>query len=226
MLPFLQVSDVPVKPTLSIVQQAENSAEIEVPKTYTLPTIPIEYTVVEGDNLTKISLAHNTSVQRLWEKNLQLTNPDVINVGDKLVIPKDDEVLTTRELPKPVIIVTVPTSVSQPTTTQPVRELSSPRGAVSGNTYTRGYCTWYVKNRRPDLPNNLGNADTWYARYPGAKGTTPQAGAAAQARGQMHVVYVESVNSDGTVNISEMNYKGWNVISYRTAPASSFYYMY
>lgn len=99
--------------------------------------------------------------------------------------------------------------------------------STSGNAYDYGYCTWYVKSRRPDLPNNLGNADTWVygAQTHGIPtGTEPEEGAVGQQG--MHVVYVEKVNTDGTVFISEMNFAGWDVISHRTVPASSFTYIY
>ncbi len=33
-------------------------------------------------------------------------------------------------------------------------------GNASGNNYAAGNCTWYVKSRRADIPNNLGNANT------------------------------------------------------------------
>lgn len=104
------------------------------------------------------------------------------------------------------------------------------RAENSSNGYSTGYCTWYVKNRRPDLPNGLGNANMWYsnARAFGLPtSTTPSAGAVGTTtRGSLgHVVYVESVNSDGTINISDMNYSGWNQISYRTVSASEFVYI-
>ena len=103
-----------------------------------------------------------------------------------------------------------------------VNNASSP-----GNTYAKGHCTWYAKKRRPDLPNNLGNANTWYqrARSQGiSTGTAPAVGAIAQKG--MHVVYVERVNADGTIYISEMNYVGRGKVSHRTVPANGFKYIY
>ena len=102
-----------------------------------------------------------------------------------------------------------------------------PVGSTAGNTYTYGYCTWYVKNRRPSIPNGWGNAYEWLgnARSQGfATGSTPRAGAVGTAGN--HVVYIERVNSDGTVYISEMNYEGWNIKSYRTTPGSYWTYIY
>jgi surface antigen len=105
------------------------------------------------------------------------------------------------------------------------------RPAVSnsgGNSYVWGQCTWHVKNKRPDLPNNLGNGGSWVANaasYGFSTGTTPRAGAVGEQPG--HVVYVESVNADGTVNISEMNYAGGvGVVHTRTVAASTFTYIY
>lgn len=178
----------------------------------------IVYTVVKGDNLTKIGAAHNVEWQRLWAKNTQLTHPDVIHVGDQITIPFPDEVLA-RDLPPSVM----------PESTPGVTPLLNYAG---GNTYDYGYCTWYVKNRRgASLPNGLGNANTWYSRAAGmgmAVGSEPRASAVGTTtRGSLgHVVYVESVNADGSINISEMNYEGFAITSHRTASASEFVYIY
>ena len=36
-----------------------------------------------------------------------------------------------------------------------------------------------------------------------------------------HVAYVESVNSDGSFTVSEMNYGRWGVVDYRTIKSTS-----
>jgi surface antigen len=102
----------------------------------------------------------------------------------------------------------------------------------ASNSYAWGQCTWYAKNKRPDLPNNLGNANTWYSQAAAAGyavGTVPKAGAVGTTTAGSfgHVVYIESVNADGTVNISEMNYAGGiGVVHTRTTKASEFTYIY
>lgn len=102
----------------------------------------------------------------------------------------------------------------------------------SGNTYDAGYCTWYVKNKRPDIPNNLGNANTWYSRAAAQGwnvGSAPKKGAVGTStRGALgHVVYVEGVSLDGLyVTISEMNYRGLYITSTRTVHYSEFVYIY
>lgn len=192
--------------------------------------VAVVYLVVEGDNLTKIGTANKVEWQRLWAKNTELKHPDRIYVGDKITIPLPDEVLA-RELPAVVSLpVVTPGVIPAPAgTAKP--QAPAPRGASSGNTYSAGYCTWYTKNKRPDLPNSLGNANTWFARAQALglpTGTEPRAGAiGTTTRGALgHTVYVESVNANGTVNISEMNYKGWNITSYRTTSAGEFQYIY
>lgn len=194
------------------------------------PAEPAVYTVVSGDNLTKIGTLHNVTWQRLWAKNLELEHPDTIYVGDKLTIPLADEVLE-RAIPAAVSLPAVTPGVAVPTQSTIVAPAPS-ASYDGGNTYGYGYCTWYVKNKRgSSLPNGLGNANTWYSRARSAGmavGTTPVAGAVGTTtRGSLgHVVYVDSVNADGTINISEMNYKGWNVVSSRTTNASEFVYIY
>ena len=137
--------------------------------------------------------------------------------------------MVTRELPAivPPPQVAPMSSTRSASTQSSVSTSSVGRSSSAGNSYGYGYCTWYVKNRRPDMPNNLGNANTWVARAAAqgmATGSAPRAGAVGQAG--MHVVYVESVNADGSVTVSEMNRAGWNVISSRTVPASYFQYIY
>lgn len=119
-------------------------------------------------------------------------------------------------LPKQVIS----TPKTKKATTEPVR-------ASQGNLYTPNNCTWYAKSRRPDLPNNLGDSISWVTNASAQgipTGSTPKAGAIGQQG--MHVVYIEAVNGDGTVYLSEMNYDFNGGFRYRTAPASNFSYIY
>lgn len=207
---------------------------------------PSTHKVKPNENLSTIAKQHKTDWKRLYNKNVHIEDPNVIAVEEKIVVPLPDEKLKNRPLPEPE-----PAPIAKPTaetkTTRAsnesnttVQSKSKPsrsaavkqrpvayRGSVAGNTYTAGYCTWYAKNRRADLPNNLGNANTWVSRAAAQgipTGSTPRAGAIGQQG--MHVVYVERVNSNGTVYISEMNYKGLYVKSTRTVPASYFTYIY
>lgn len=106
-----------------------------------------------------------------------------------------------------------------------------------GNGYDRGYCTWWAAMRRSEtgrpIPSNLGNASTWLSRAAAAgyaTGRVPQAGAVIWTPPRDfygHVGYVESVNPDGSVNISEMNVSGWNRVSRTTlSPEQAARYSY
>jgi surface antigen len=91
--------------------------------------------------------------------------------------------------------------------------------APGANHFAYGYCTWYVANRRY-IPW-MGNAIDWWPNarpYGYAEGGTPAVGAVMVTRESSvgHVAYVESVNSDGSWTVSEMNYVGWNIVSRRT----------
>lgn len=102
---------------------------------------------------------------------------------------------------------------------------------VAGNAYGYGYCTWYVKNKRPDIGSYWGDAKYWYSSAQAAgfaTGTEPRAGAIGVSfEGSYgHVVYIESV-SGNTVHLSEMNgAAGWNTIGTRDADKSEFVYIY
>ncbi len=189
----------------------------ELPK----PDEPVvtKYKIAENDSLSKIAEAHGTTWKRLFNKNESITNPDLLVVGSEIVIPTADETLPDRAVAEPPV-------VAAPSATARTAVAQAP-GSSAGNKYVAGYCTWYVKNMRPSLPNNLGNAYAWVSNAASqgmATGSTPRVGAVGQAGN--HVVYVEAVNGDGTVTISEMNHTGLYVRTVRTLPASYFTYIY
>lgn len=192
-------------------------------------------TVKEGDTLADIATSQNTSYVRLFNANDKIINPDMIYVGDKVRVPKEDEQLPDRFSQLTPVVqaqVVAADTVGQSTgqvgsaAAAPVKTVAY-RGSSAGNTYGYGWCTWYVKQMRPDLPNNLGNGGSWVANASAqgfSTGTTARAGAVAEIPG--HVAYVESV-SGGMMTISEM---GWNYqqgqFNRRTVPASGWTFIY
>jgi surface antigen len=215
-----------------LVEDHVELAAISLLPTEEVQVVDQKHVVVESETLSKIAESYQTTWKRIYDKNKAITDPNIVNPGDVVIIPKQEEVLEERDLP--VIIQTnkpLAKSTNNTTNNTQTKTIESSqkaeRGSVAGNGYVAGYCTWYVKNRRPDMPNNLGNASTWVARASAqgmATGSAPQVGAVGQ-KGN-HVVYVESVNGDGTVTISEMNHKGRYVMTTRTVPASYFKYIY
>lgn len=217
---------------ITTVNNSDLSPVSDVPKPVEPPVV--KYTVAENDSLSSIAERHSTTWVRLFNKNTSITNPDILVIGSEIVIPTPAETLAERPLPEPPVPAApavpkpaAPTAKKPAVAAPRAKTASQAMGSSAGNTYTAGYCTWYVKNKRPNLPNNLGNADTWVSRAAAqgmATGSTPRAGAVGQRN--MHVVYVESVNADGTVNISEMNFAGLYVVTNRTLPANYFTYIY
>jgi N-acetylmuramoyl-L-alanine amidase len=86
--------------------------------------------------------------------------------------------------------------------------------------FPQGWCTWYVAQRRP-IPWS-GDAWSWFASAQGAgwaTGKEPRVGAIMVTWESLyygHVAYVEKVNADGTFEVSEMNYKQFGVVDFRT----------
>lgn len=73
----------------------------------TMPTPePIMVKVKKGDSLSKIAAQHDTKWKRLYDANSFITDPNIINPGDKLRIPLADEVIAERKLPAaaPVVV--------------------------------------------------------------------------------------------------------------------------
>jgi len=191
-------------------------------------------TVKAGDTLEAIAKKNKTTYVRLFNANKDIVNPDQIDVGEKVRVPATKEKLQDRF--SKLSVAAAPTSqpVAASTYQQPAIQPSSIGSSASigassiGNTYYKGYCTWHVKNMRPDLPNMLGDGGSWVANAAAqglATGSEPRVGAVAEQPG--HVAYVTAVNKqNNTVTLSEMNYVGFDVISTRTAPASQFTYIY
>lgn|SRR5487761_1262270 len=98
-----------------------------------------------------------------------------------------------------------------------------------GDFYAWGNCTWWAAMRRSQIgepvPNTWGNASTW-AYYASLSGYlvdhTPSYGAIMQISnvdgGLGHVAFVESVDTDGTWHISEMNVLGLDIVDNKALP--------
>lgn len=192
-------------------------------KVLTIPPISgIVYTVKSGD--TPDTLASKYSADRNQISEFNDAEINGLKIGDKIVIPNG---------------------------VQPVaRSVSSGSGfawggyapVYSNNGYDYGWCTWWAAKRRQDIgspiPSNLGNAVTWasLARRAGlGVDSVPTAGSVAYYRtigGLGHVGFVERVNDDGSIWISDMNYfgvsqiggsasaGGWGRTSYHLVPVS------
>lgn len=181
------------------------------------PLNGIVYTVKDGDTIDSLAEKYKADKSQIASFNdTELTG---LRVGEKILIPDGQQ---------PVSRTYASTSFSW-TGYSPV---------YSGNGYAYGYCTWWAAQRRIEtgrpIPSNFGHAVSWKVnsqRAGFAGGSTPQAGAVIwfPMGGLGHVGYVESVGADGSVNISDMNWGGWNRVTYRVIPAAEangYYYIY
>lgn len=208
--------------TADTVKWANNLSgdALSVGQTLKIPNIDgVLYTVRSGDSIDGIAQRYSTNRDRLVSYNdLEISG---ISPGQQIVLPGG--ILPGNERPGYV----APSS-SSGRSSQVIAYTGN--AASVGNRYDYGYCTWYVYNRRAELGRPVGsfwgNASTWasYARGSGyLVNNTPAVGSVLQngwqAGGYGHVAVVESMNSDGSITVSEMNYAGWNVTSTRTISA-------
>lgn len=135
--------------------------------------------------------------------------------------PLVTETQITREetrVQRPVLKTTSQKKSSQTTT------LKTAAIGTNAHKFPYGYCTYYVAQKR-FIPWS-GNAISWLSNaraYGYETGDTPRVGAivaTTEGGATGHVAMVDQVNSDGTITISEMNYRGFGVISSRTISVS------
>jgi surface antigen len=193
-------------------------------KSLTIPPINgIVYTVKSGDTLDTLAQKYNANKDQIAEFNdTELTG---IKNGQKILIPNG-----------------VQPAARSTASYSSGFAWGGYTAVYSANGYDYGWCTWWAAKRRADIgrpiPSNLGNATSW-ARLAQRAGLpvngTPAGGDVAYYRtigGLGHVGFVERVNDDGSIWISDMNYfgvsqiggstsaGGWGRTSYHLVPVS------
>jgi LysM repeat protein len=93
---------------------------------------PVMVAVQAGDSLVAIASAHQTTYQRIYNANPDITDPNVIYPGQQVRIPDADEQLTDRPLPQPVAAVSA----------APARTTSSTRSTVIAAPAVAGGGQW------------------------------------------------------------------------------------
>ena len=197
---------------------------------YIPSTSGIVYTVKADDTVESIAEKYGSSAAEI----IALNDLEVSGVSEGMrIVVKDGSLPETErpeyEPPQPVV-------QQQPTATYTYTYLgnSSVRQNIEvvgyfynlGGTYGAGQCTQWAWYKRQDLPNQLGNANAW-ARSAAALGyrvdNVPSAGAVIQTSAGWygHVGYVESVNPDGSIVVTEMNYGVPYRVIRSTIPASA-----
>lgn len=102
-------------------------------------------TIAPGDSLSTIATAKDSTIQRLYDANETITNPDLIYPGDKLRVPSPDEQLATRPLPAgavaaPAPVVTAPAVA--PSAGAPVTQRASRPASQVAVTSVAGGSVW------------------------------------------------------------------------------------
>lgn len=185
----------------------------------------IVYTVKSGDTVDSIVSKYGGSAEEIIALN-DLEMSGVVE-GSRILIKNGS--LPETERPEYV----PPAPVVRRTTTYAysysyLGDTSTRVGLVCSAAGGGGQCVTWASLKRPDLVNRGvgGNANRWddTARAVGVLvDHTPSAGAIFQtdAGWYGHVGYVESVNADGSINVSERNYQGCRGgVLYSTIPAS------
>ena len=187
-----------------------------------LPVTGVLHTVTAADTAESIAQQYQTTAEQITAFNdLELSG---LKEGAQIIVPNGV---------KPAPVAQSSRSSAAASTSSKTDSFSFGGGGAvyAGNRYAYGYCTYYAYNKRAAagkvIGSNWGNATTWasLARASGfAVDKSPRAGDVFQSSGGWggygHVGYVEGVNADGSIFVSEMNYAGWNRVSTRTISAS------
>lgn len=193
---------------------------------YIPSTSGIVYTVKSGDTVESIAEKYGSSISEI----IALNDLEISGISEGMRIVVKGGSLPEKERPEYVA------PVQQPATTYTYTYLgsSSVRQNIEvvgyfydlgGPYYTPGQCTQWAWYKRQDLPL-LGNANAW-ARNAAAAGylvnNTPSAGSVIQTTAGWygHVGYVEAVNPDGSIVVTEMNYGVPYRVIRSTIPASA-----
>lgn len=165
------------------------------------------YTVKSGDSLSAIAAKYGTTYQKIMELN---------GLSDYFIYPGQR----------------LKVSGSSSTSSGSTSSGTSYKTPVfnHSNLYDWGQCTWHVFNRRAQIGKGIStywwNANNWDNAAPQDGYTVdrkPTVGSILQTDAGYygHVAFVERVNSDGSVYVSEMNYSAApGVKTFRTVPAS------
>lgn len=85
--------------------QAQNQIQLPPPE----PKIT-KVTVQQGDYLSKIADQYKTTWRRLYDANTVIKDPNLINPGDEIRIPGDEEDIPPRSLPEDITATPVDTA--------------------------------------------------------------------------------------------------------------------
>jgi len=178
-----------------------------------IPPVPgIVVTVKASDTVASLATKYQVDAQSIYDFN-RLRSPQLV-VGTVLVIPGG----VGGAFPPPPAVWQVLVRSGTTGGYKAIR-LNCCLGPYVNNAFPVGWCTYYVATKRNVTWR--GDAGFWYQNASAAGyavGKTPRAGSIMVTWESWlgHVAYVESVNSDGSWVVTEMNWLAWDVIDQRT----------
>lgn len=193
--------------------------EVAAGTTLKVPSTPgIIYTVKAGDTIESIASKYGSNASEI----IALNDLEISEITEGMNIIVKDGALPETERPE----------YEAPRATYATNyaytylgNTSSRENLVCNRGLGAGQCTSWAWLKRPDLGFIQANANGW-ASIAAANGLlvnrSPSAGAIFQTSSGWygHVGYVESVNADGSINVSERNYAGCYGVLFSTIPAS------
>lgn len=208
------------------------NTSISVGNTLYIPSVAgIVYTVKSGDTPESVAAKYGSTAAEI----IALNDLEVggLKEGARIVIKNG----TLPETERPEYVAPRATTTTYRSTSYAYSYLgnTSERQNITvlgyvyglGGPYGAGQCTQWAWSKRRDLPSTLGNANSWAYTAAAAGYTvnrTPSAGAIFQTSSGWygHVGYVEGVNGDGSITVTEMNY-GYSpyLVIRATIPASA-----
>lgn len=102
------------------------------------PTITVQL----GDNLSNLATTNKTTVQRLYDANTQIEDPDLIYPGEGLRVPATNEQLTTRPMPAESAPVTPTASTGDTSTTVSPPEPQTSTSSATPVASAQGTSAW------------------------------------------------------------------------------------
>lgn len=184
----------------------------------------IVYTVKDDDTIASIVDKYGSSEEEI----IALNDLEVSGISEGMRILIKGGTLPETERPE-----YVPPVRTYTYTYTYLGDTSTRTNLVCNRELGAGQCVTWALIKRPDL-DIKGNANRWddIARGMGVLvDNTPEAGAIFQTDSGWygHVGYVESKNSDGSINVSERNYSGCYGVLFSTIPADAvgkFFYIH
>lgn len=201
-----------------------------------LPLDGIVYKIKAGDSFESLAEKYKSTVQRIQIFNdLEIGG---LKVGHEIIIPEG--ILPTEERPGYVAPVVTTYyynyrfSYGGGMSGDIINRSYGYPGPTPGNRYYFGNCTWYAYERRARIGRSIDTGGTWGHAYAWAGSArsrgflvnnSPSVGAIIQTSsgggGYGHVGVVEAIEANGDLIISDMNFAGYNVVTWRRISSSS-----